>query len=74
MILSHVNYLAIESIFNKYALVQLYWNRTLAWVFFCKFAIYFQNTFYQEYLWVAASRMTFTWIKGLGKLEEKPKT
>ena len=21
------------------------WNRTLAWVFFCKFAAYFQNTF-----------------------------
>ena len=28
--------------FNKVAL-QLYWNRTLAWVFSCKFAAYFQN-------------------------------
>ena len=29
---------------NKAAL-QLYWNRTLAWVFSCKFGAYFQNTF-----------------------------
>ena len=27
----------------------------LAWVFSCKFAAYFQNTFSQEQLWVAAS-------------------
>ena len=30
--------------FNKVAL-QLYWNRTSAWVSSCKFAAYFQNTF-----------------------------
>ena len=30
--------------FNKVAL-QLYWNHTLAWVFSCKSAAYFQNTF-----------------------------
>ena len=30
--------------FNK-AVLQLYWNHTLAWVFSCKFAAYFQNTF-----------------------------
>ena len=30
--------------FNKVAL-QLYWNRTLAWVFSCKFAGYFRSTF-----------------------------
>ena len=24
---------------------QLYWNHTLAWVFSCKFAAYFQNIF-----------------------------
>ena len=30
--------------FNKVAL-QLYWNHTLTWAFFCKFAAYFQNTF-----------------------------
>ena len=30
--------------FNKVTL-QLYWNCTLAWVFSCKFATYFQNTF-----------------------------
>ena len=33
---------------------QLYWNRTSAWVFSCKFAAYFQNTFSWEHLWVAA--------------------
>ena len=42
--------------FNKVAkLKQLYWNRTSAWVFSCKFAAYFQNTFFKEHLWVAAS-------------------
>ena len=30
--------------FNKIAL-QFYWNCTSAWVFYCKFAVYFQNTF-----------------------------
>ena len=30
--------------FNKFA-KELYWNRTLAWVFSCRFAAYFQNTF-----------------------------
>ena len=34
-----------ECDFNKVAL-RLYWNHTLAWVFSCKFAGYFQNTFY----------------------------
>ena len=33
--------------FNKAAL-QLYWNRTPAWVFSCKFVVYFQNTFSLE--------------------------
>ena len=28
---------------------------TSAWVFFCKFAAYFRNTFSKEYLWRAAS-------------------
>ena len=40
--------------FNKVA-KQLYWNRTSAWVFSCKFAAYFQNIFSQEHLWRAAS-------------------
>ena len=40
--------------FDKVA-KQLYWNCTSAWVFFCKFAAYFQNTFLQEHLWVAVS-------------------
>ena len=39
--------------FNKVTL-QLYWNHTSAWVFSCKFAAYFQNTFSQEHLWKAA--------------------
>ena len=30
--------------FNKFAL-QLYWNRTSAWVLSCKFTAYFQNIF-----------------------------
>ena len=42
--------------FNNVAL-QLYWNRISAWVFSCKFAAYFQNTFFQEHLWVAASEI-----------------
>ena len=36
--------------FNKVA-KQIYWNHTLPWVFYGKFATYFQNTFSQEYLW-----------------------
>ena len=43
--------------FNKIAL-QLYWNRTLTWVFSCKFAACFQNSFSQEHLWMAASAMS----------------
>ena len=30
-------------------------SENMAWVFSCKFAVYFQNTFYQEHLWTAAS-------------------
>ena len=40
--------------FDKVAM-QLYWNYTLAWVFSCKFAAYFQNTSFLERLWVGAS-------------------
>ena len=40
--------------FNKVVL-QLYWNRTSTWVFSCKFAAYFQNTFSLEHLWRSAS-------------------
>ena len=29
---------------------QFYWNHTLAWLFSCKFAAYFQNTFYKNTL------------------------
>ena len=38
--------------FNKVAL-QVYWNRTSAWVFSCKFNAYFQNIFSYEHLWRA---------------------
>ena len=34
----------------------LYWNQTSTWVFSCKFASNFQNTFLQEHLWGAASK------------------
>ena len=40
--------------FNKVA-KQLYQNYTSAWVFSCKFAAYFQNSFSIEHLWMAAS-------------------
>ena len=39
--------------FNKIAL-QLYWNRTSAWMFSCKFATYFQSTSSFEHLWTTA--------------------
>ena len=32
-----------------------FWNLTLACVFSCEFAAYFQNAFFQEHIWVAAS-------------------
>ena len=41
---------------NKVAL-QLYSNHTSAYVFFCKLTAYFQNTFFIEYLWVAAAEI-----------------
>ena len=40
--------------FTKFVL-QLYWNCTLALVFSCKFASYFQNTFLKEHQWRATS-------------------
>ena len=33
----------------------VYSNHTSAWVFSCRFSAYFQNTFFSEHLWVAAS-------------------
>ena len=44
-----------RSVISIKLLKQLYWNRTSTWVFSCKFAAYFQNTFSYEYLWVATS-------------------
>ena len=40
---------------------QLYLNHFSAWVFSCKFAAYFQNTFSLEHLWVAALCILFQW-------------
>ena len=40
--------------FNKFA-KKFYWNPTSACVFSCKFAAYFQNTFSEEHLLLAAS-------------------
>ena len=40
--------------FNKIP-KQIYWNHTLAWVFSCKFAAYFEKTFSTEHLWMAPS-------------------
>ena len=34
---------------------QLYWNHTSTWLFSCKFAAFFQNTFFMEQLSVDAS-------------------
>ena len=48
--------------FNKLAL-QLYWNRTSAWVFPSKFAAYFQNTFSIEHLWRAAFERNFQLLR-----------
>ena len=45
--------------FNKVA-TQHYWNHTLAWVFSCKFAAYFQNTFLYEHIRMAASDWSLT--------------
>ena len=44
--------------FNKVA-KQLYWNHTSAGLFSCKFAAYFQNSFFIKHLWVAASALLF---------------
>ena len=43
----------------KNVALQRYWNRTSAWLFSCKFAAYFQNTFSQEHLWTAASYSSY---------------
>ena len=47
------------SLFLTIYLMHNYPNRTSAWIFSCKFAAYFQNTFSQEHLWRAASGMKY---------------
>ena len=39
---------------------QLYWNRTSAWFFSCKFAAYLQNTCFDEHLWGTTSANFFS--------------
>ena len=51
---------------NKVA-KQLYWNHTSEWVFSYKFAAYFQNAFFKEHLWVAASENRYQLDGGLVK-------
>ena len=46
--------------FTKVAL-QLYWNPTLAYVFSCTIAAYFQNTLSQKHIWRAASAVSHWW-------------
>ena len=41
--------------------LQLYWNRTTAWVLSCKYAAYFKGNFSQEHLSAAASVYSFHW-------------
>ena len=41
-----------------------------AWVFSCKFAAYFQNTFLQEHLWRAASNWRSPVKKGFQKISQ----
>ena len=58
--------------FNKVA-KQLNWNHTSAWVFSCKFAAYFQNTFSWEHLWVTVLVSIHGWVI-YDKLKGKLKT
>ena len=45
--------------FNSVA-KQIYWNLTTALMLSCKFVPYFQNTFFYEHLWMAASEQNLT--------------
>ena len=48
----------LKGYFNRLDL-QLYWNCASAWVFSCKFAAYFQNTYLWKHLqWAASCNMT----------------
>ena len=44
-------------VFNWWLTKQI--DHTSAWVFSCKFAPYFQNPFYSEHLWTAASEFHY---------------
>ena len=60
--------------FNKVA-KQVYRNHTfLAWVFFCKFAAYFQNTFSKEHFSIIASVLfKFKILQAIDYIREKRK-
>ena len=46
--------------FNK-GVLQFYWSRSSEWVFSCKFAAYFPNTFPLEHMWRAASVSSYSY-------------
>ena len=45
-------------VFLRSVTFQIYWNRTSAWVFSCKFTAYFQNNSSEGHIWRAASVKT----------------
>ena len=53
--------------FNKVAF-QRYWNHTSAWVFSCKFAAYFHNSFSFEHFWKATSGYQNMPLKVIGTM------
>ena len=44
----------VEVWFQQNCKAHIYWNHPSAWMFSCKFAVYFQNTFSLEHFWKAA--------------------
>ena len=50
----------LQQIYRRTPMPKCDFNKVAkAWVFSCKFAAYFQNSFSQEHLWVAASVILF---------------
>ena len=57
----------------KILALQLYWNYASSWVFSCKFAAYFQNTFAEEHLRGTASKTYKEEIQVTESISEKKK-
>ena len=53
----------LPQVFLRSVTFQIYWNRTLAWVFSCKFTAYFQNNSSEVHIWGAASDRGKLWNK-----------